>query len=190
MPDENKHSDLFRRLADGDLAALSDLYDEYAPVLRGIAQRILPLKDQAEEVLDEVFDKLWKRGNRRTLQGASSEAALILATRSAAVRRLRAQKHLSPRSEPAAGLPGACLPGEREVGILASRQELVRRVLSQLPAPQKKTLELVLFQGMSEEEIAQTLNAPLGRVKDQIRASLSFARQRMHTLMGTWTAEI
>lgn len=190
MSEENKHLSIFRRMSDGDPGALSELYDEVGPLLRGIALRILPSKDHAEEVLDEVLMKVWKTRRAKARSRVSQEATLILATRNAAVRRLRAMRGLPPLQEPHPSLPEACLPGDGEMGIVTSRQELVRRMLNQMPASQKTVLDLVIFQGLSEEEAAQTLHEPLGQVKDRIRASLSFARQRMHILMGTWTAEI
>jgi DNA-directed RNA polymerase specialized sigma24 family protein len=55
---------------------------------------------------------------------------------------------------------------------------------------QRKVLDLSILEGYSEREMAQVLNEPLGRVRDETRASLGFARQRLQTLMGTWTADI
>jgi RNA polymerase sigma-70 factor, ECF subfamily len=179
-----------------DLAADEEspaaFYDRFAPVARAIATRILGSSGEPEAVVEEILLKFWKRAGRDNKTRRTLEVELVLATRQAAVRRLRELRHLPPHSLNTAGsgLMEECLPSPEEFALVAGRQELLKRLLSQLPPSQIRILELALFEGYSEEEIGHVLGEPLGRVKDEIRASLRFARQRMQTLLGTWIADI
>jgi RNA polymerase sigma-70 factor, ECF subfamily len=184
--------DLLTRIAGHDERALADFYDRFAPLLRGIASRILTSAEAAEEILGDVFLELWTRADREEQPEDASLARMVLDVRNSAVRRLRQMKSLPPLSglDAQARLPESCVPQPKEIAFVNRRQELLRRLLSQLPAAQRKVLDLCVFEGYTEDEIAQVLDEPLGRVRDEIRASLGFARQRLQTLMGTWIADI
>jgi RNA polymerase sigma-70 factor (ECF subfamily) len=192
MPAEPTTEELVARIAGRDEDALAVLYDRFAPLLRGIAVRILCSTGLAEEVLEETFVELWRRPDCENLHEASLRAQLVLQVRDSAVRRLRQVRNLPPLEATGAGarLCEECWPQPDEVALVNSRQELLRRLINQLPATQRKVLDLSILEGYSEAEMAQVLNQPLGRVRDEIRASLGFARHRLQTLMGTWTADI
>jgi RNA polymerase sigma-70 factor, ECF subfamily len=189
---EPSPEDLLTRIARHDERALAEFYDRFAPLFRGIAARILTSAEAAEEVLREVFLRVWTRVDRESQPEDASLVEMVLNVRNLSVRRRREMKSLPSLSTLAtdARLPERCVPQPRDIAFVSTRQELLRTVLSQLPAAQKKVLELCLLEGYTEEEIAQVLNQPLGRVRDQIRASFGFARQRLQILMGTWTADI
>lgn len=186
-----KTDDLLSRAAERDPAALASLYDQFAPSLRGILRRILPSSDEAEEVLENLFLKFWKRtGDRRELK-ATSEAWLFLTARNEAAQRRRAGQRLPRLNIPVPTHPGArWFPESEEIALLASRLDLLNRSLAQLPKAQRHALDLVLYEGLTEEEVAGVLKEPPGRVRDHLRATMTFVRQRLHTLMGTWTANI
>ncbi len=193
MPGEFTARTLAGQNAGLDDGAFAELYDRIAPVLRGIATRILLSTGTEEQVVESVFLTLWNELGKAGGWSGRQEAKLVLALRAAAVERLRVRRNLPPcrrRSAAVRRTQEECLPTSHQVELMSSRRELLRRQLNQLPAPQRKVLDLVLFEGYSEEEIARVLNEPLGRIKDQVRASLAFARQRLRTLMGTWTADI
>ena len=70
------------------------------------------------------------------------------------------------------------------------RLDLLHRVLSELPKPQRRALELAVFGGLTEEEVAQELGEPLGKVKTAMRAAITFLRHRRRAVMGTWAANL
>jgi RNA polymerase sigma-70 factor, ECF subfamily len=192
MPSDPTTEELLARIAEHDNHALATLYDRLAPILRGIVIRILSSPEVAEEIIEETFIELWNRPELGGNSKASISAQLVLQVRNSAVLRLRQMRKLPPLQTTGrvALLSRQFLPRPDEVARVDSRQELLKRLLSQLPAAQRKVLDLSLLEGYSEQEIADVLHQPLGRIRDEIRASLGFARQRLQTLMGTWTADI
>jgi RNA polymerase sigma factor (sigma-70 family) len=85
LPAEN----LLARVARQDVAALSELYDRYAPRVYGLVVHVLPARAAAEEVLQEVFARLWAESTSLSQAGVSVAAWLVVTAREAAVERLR-----------------------------------------------------------------------------------------------------
>lgn len=171
--------------------ALPELYERTSPVVRAILRKILVSNQDAEDVLESTFVLAAERA-KLGCNGDEGEAAtfdpwLLLTARSQAIKRLRAANSQSPTESPA-------LSGEewrvqtQEIRLLESRRDVLRRLAEQLPAEQRRLLDMVLFGGQTEEEIARATNEPLGKVRDQVRAAFAFVRQRVQTVMGTWTA--
>ncbi len=184
---EYENQELLNRIAQGSEEALGLFYDRISPSLRGMLQKILASKKEAEEVLEETFLSFWKRALTARSEGVASEVWLVFAARSAALRRRKLQ---SEGNEKAGELPEAWLPRIKDISQLSGRMPLFTSSLAQLSTPQRRVLEMVLFEGCREKEIADALGKPAGRAQDEVRAALSFMRQRLHTLMGTWTADI
>ena len=182
---------LLTRIGKQDPAALALFYDQFAPVLRGMLLRILPSGRQAEEVLEGQFLSLWKKSGALQWPAARIEAWMFLAARAEAVQRRRAARQLPRLKSPLASLQAATfLPPPQEIGLLQGHLNLLRRSLASLPSAQQGVLDRVLYEGLTEEEVAEELKEPLGRVRDHVRSALSFVRQRLRTFMGTWTANI
>ncbi|MGH9452122.1 MAG: sigma factor-like helix-turn-helix DNA-binding protein [Terriglobia bacterium] len=119
------------------------------------------------------------------------EARVFLAARREAVRRGRARKGLPGVNAAAAEHSAAeWLAQTEQMSLVHNRRELLRRSLNQLPAAQRRVLDMMLYDGLTEEETAAALGEPLGKIRDQARAALAFARHHVHTLMGAWTAGI
>lgn len=92
MSEELPAEELLARVARRDVAAVSELYDRYAPRVYGLMAYILPSRDAAEEILREVFVRLWSESSRLSQEGASVPAWLVVSAREAAVGRLRAER--------------------------------------------------------------------------------------------------
>ncbi|MDE3181679.1 MAG: sigma-70 family RNA polymerase sigma factor [Acidobacteriota bacterium] len=172
-----------------DLDSMVSLYETCAPDLRGLLYRMLASSEEAEETLQSIFVSLMRKGELPIRAPISLEAWMLLTARKEAVNRLRGKGRgatLSP-SPVHARLPGA---SQQEMNLLQSRRDLLRRSFAELPAAQRNLLDLVVFEDKTEEEIASAAGEPLGRIRGQVRAALKFTRQRLNTLMGTWTAGI
>jgi len=180
-------------VARGDTEALGELYTRFAPTLVGMLRRILPSPGAAEEVFEKVLLRLWKEAARFPREGSSVAAWLFITARSRAVGVRRAQQNLPPLSKllsDSADADLAWLPRPEAVRQLEERRELLRKVLNQLPKPQRAALELAVFDGHTEEEIAVKLGEPLGRVKSGLRAGMRFLRHRLRAVTGTWAANL
>jgi RNA polymerase sigma-70 factor (ECF subfamily) len=184
---------LVARIARHEETALGELYDRCAPRLLGMALRILPDRSAAEQVIEDVFVRLWQEARHHPPQDASVAVGLVIAARNAAIRRRRAEHKMPPLSS--AGQDSlrkslAWLPRPEQIALLDERRELLNKVLNQLPKPQRHALELAVFEGYTEAEIAAKLGEPLGRVQAALRAGMRFLRHRLRAVLGTWAANI
>lgn len=180
-PDTLEDAALLERIAEGDQVALSELYDRHAPTLLGLAQRILGTPEDAEEVLQEVFVHVWNRAASYDASRSSASTWLVLITRSRAIDRLRSRKvvdrtvaaaqqekhseHTSPE-------------GARNV-LLDERRQRVRQEMSKLPPEQREVLELAFYKGMTQSEIAQSTETPLGTVKTRTLLAMKKLRKAL-----------
>jgi RNA polymerase sigma-70 factor (ECF subfamily) len=89
-----------------------------------------------------------------------------------------------------AASPQLWMPRPDDIALVDARLGLLQRAFNQMPKPQRWALELAVFDGYTESEIAAQLGEPLGKVNAGLRASFSFLRHRQHAVLGTWTADI
>jgi DNA-directed RNA polymerase specialized sigma24 family protein len=74
--------------------------------------------------------------------------------------------------------------------LINDRLALLYKVIDQLPKPQRQVLELAVFAGLSESEIAAEMSEPLGKVQRSLRAAVTFVKHRRRAVCGTWSANI
>jgi DNA-directed RNA polymerase specialized sigma24 family protein len=86
--------------------------------------------------------------------------------------------------------PQLWMPRPEDIALVNARLGLLQRAFNQMPKPQRRALELVVFEAYTEFEIAAQLSEPLGRVNAGLRAAFTFLRHRQHAVLGTWTADI
>ena len=167
-----------------DRAALGPLYDRYGGLVYGLARAILQSEEEAEDLTQEIFVMLC-RGTTYDVRRGSLGAFLTTLTRSRAIDRLRSRGRrlrilrASWRSAPPIDLPAA--PVDR----IATREcsARVRRAVAELPANERRVLEMVYYQGLTQAEIAATLDAPLGTVKSWCRRGLLGLRAALADLV-------
>jgi RNA polymerase sigma-70 factor, ECF subfamily len=163
-------------VAGGNGEALAALYDEAATVLYSLTLRILGNAADAEEVLLEVFEQVWR--NARSFDPARSGAWrwLTVLARSRAIDRLRAsasKRRLEERGTFDCISQGL-LPDE--ASMFRQQQLWIRASLDGLPPEQRKALELAYFSGLTHVQIAAALGVPLGTIKTRIRMGIDKLR--------------
>ena len=176
-----------------DDKAFEELYDRFAPRLFGMVFQILADRSAAAEVLEEAFLRLWSQARRSARAGANLGVWLTITARRLAVDRRRAEQKLPPLNwNGVRGLERftSWLPPSDEIAQLDQRSDLLKKVIQQLPGPQRRALDLAVFGGHSEKEIADQLHEPLGRTKTELRAAMTFLRHRLRAVSGTWAANI
>ena len=140
------------------------------------------LRDQqlAEDVLQEVFLSLWHRAASFDARKGSLLGWLMILCRNRSIDKLRsraaAQKRSSPMNDAVLQVPGDDAQAASEFPLL---QQEIRRALAALPHEQSLPIELAFFQGLSQTEIAQRLDWPLGTVKTRIRLGMQKLRVMM-----------
>jgi RNA polymerase sigma-70 factor (ECF subfamily) len=168
---------LIAAIAHGDSDALEELYERYSGVVYRLALRLLRSPEMAEEVVQEVFWKVWRRSSSfapdrgRVAQWLFGIAHHLCIDE---LRRLRARP--TPVYEDVDHPIMQHLVDARvDVAAAAWAAELRRTIgeaLLELPQAQRQAIELAYFGGMSHQEIAITLDHPLGTIKTRVRLGL------------------
>lgn len=176
--------DLLHAVARGDEAALARLYDDYRVILFGLLVRILNSREEAEDILQDVFIQVWRRAKDFDENRGKPFTWLVTLTRSRAIDRLR---QLGARQRLAASA-AQDQPEEASDAltdtIKSGQKEIVQRALAELPEDQKQTLVLAYYEGLTQSEIASKLGAPLGTVKTRMRSGLAKLRTRLGSQPG------
>jgi len=168
---------ILQAVAGGDEQALGQIYDRYRVILFGLLVRILSSREEAEDVLQDVFLQVWRRAGDFDENRGRPFTWLVTLARSRAIDRLRSR---AARDRLAAASTQDELAEVSDAASDAFRSEqrtLVSNALAQLPEEQKKPLMLAYFDGLTQSEIADKLGAPLGTVKTRMRSGMSKLRE-------------
>jgi RNA polymerase sigma-70 factor (ECF subfamily) len=163
---------LVARMARGDRSAVADLYERHAGRLLALAQSMLRSRQEAEDLIHDVFLEAWRRSSDYSVERGSVRSWLLLRTRSRCLDRIKSGRRatLSESPEEHAALP---LVSDHADG---ADQDRLHQILSQMPEPQQQVILLGYFEGLSTAEIAVRLGIPAGTVKSRTRAALSSLR--------------
>jgi RNA polymerase sigma-70 factor, ECF subfamily len=170
-------TNLISQIAEGDRAALSQLYDRYARILYAIAWKSLNSVEDCEEVVLEVFAQVWKIADRFDPDKGSIEQWIFTLARSRIIDRLRKIQRLNKvNAAIAAGkeieLSTTSVDPIEAVEIVEQRQQVLT-ALDQIPLEQRRVIELAYYQGLTHAQIAACTGLSLGTVKTRLRLGLS-----------------
>ena len=174
---DSTDADLMAHMAAGNTAAMELLYDRYNRPVYSFAYRMLGDREHAEELLQEVFLRAWRRSSRFSDTRGSLISWLLSITHNMAIDELRKQQRRPRKAESAEpdvllGTLHDTAPSVETQAILADRQRMVRAALAELPENQRLVLEMGYFNGLTQREIAETLDVPLGTIKTRMRLGL------------------
>ncbi len=191
QPEKGTESDvdLLHAVARGDEGALARLYDQYRVILFSLLLRILNSREEAEDVLQEVFLQVWKRAGDFDDTRGRPFTWLVTLARSRGIDRIR-QLGARQRLADSAAQNAPDEASDAVTDTLHSEQkEIVARALASLPEEQRRTLNLAYFEGLTQSEIAEKLDTPLGTVKTRMRSGMIKLRELLgeqgQTLMGS-----
>jgi RNA polymerase sigma-70 factor (ECF subfamily) len=169
--------ELLSRVGQGDENAMETVFRRYSGPVYSVALRVLHDSGQAEDVLQEIFLRLWRKPAAFVQGRGSLGAWLVVVTRNRAIDLLRRRKLTDSVDDVVLASPiNVADDAERN-----AMMEKVRGVLSNLPQEQRKSLELAYFEGLSHAEIASRTGDPLGTVKTRIRLALISLRKAFQT---------
>jgi RNA polymerase sigma-70 factor (ECF subfamily) len=152
--------------------ALAEAYRRHAGPVCALARRLLGGQTQAEEIVQEVFLRLWNSPDRFDPERGSLRSYLLAQAHSRSVDVLRSEasrRHREQRDHRAT--PAVDYDLEREMWDL-SMAEQVRQALSSLPPGEREAIELAYFGGRTYREVAAQLGEAEGTVKSRIRSGL------------------
>jgi RNA polymerase sigma-70 factor (ECF subfamily) len=165
-------------MARGDQGALATLYDRTSRLVFGLALRVLRDRATAEEVVLDVYKQAWRQAGLYDERRGTPTGWLLKIAHSRAVDRVRAIRREQELKRVAAELSDAAAAVEdpEAAAVLSEQREFVRSALAELPAEQREVIVFAYYGGMSQSEIAERLDLPLGTVKT--RARLAMAKLR------------
>jgi RNA polymerase sigma-70 factor (ECF subfamily) len=173
--------ELMQLVAAGEPRAFEVIYERHSTAAFSLAYRICGVRATAEEVAQEAFLAIWRSGARYDRARGSVRTWLLGVVHNRSIdtiRRTTTHERRRAADEQAADWIEA--PERTEVEV-ARREEArsVRVLLDELPAEQRRVVELAYFGGFTHEQIAQMLGAPLGTVKGRMRLALEKMRSSM-----------
>jgi RNA polymerase sigma-70 factor (ECF subfamily) len=167
--------ELMQRIRGHQPEALSRMYDLYSTLVYSIAMRVLRDGAAAEDVMQEVFLKIWQQPESFADHRGSLCGWLAVVTRNRAIDRIRGTKQFE-------NVDDLQLSNNTDLGADAEREIMlgrVRTVLATMPADQRQAMEMAFFEGHTHTEIAEQTGQPLGTIKTRIRAALSSLRKAL-----------
>jgi RNA polymerase sigma-70 factor (ECF subfamily) len=173
---------LLSRVALSDRAAFDTLYQKTAPKLFGVAVRILHDRNDAEDVVQEAFVKVWRRAS---LYISSADGApmqwLISIVRNTAIdwRRRRKLVSVEPSIEVADDAPSP-----ESVAASGGEARLLAECLDLLDSDKARLIRQAYFTGMSYAELSAAEKTPLGTMKSWMRRTLAKLRECLEGVGG------
>jgi RNA polymerase sigma-70 factor (ECF subfamily) len=160
--------DILLLIGDGDRDAFTELHNRYSRAILGIAITRLRDRGRAEDATQEAFASIWRAARTyRPDLGPGAPWGYTVARNAITSRwRKRAEPTAEARDEP------SLEPGPAEQAERSWRSFLVHRALETLPDHQRELVELAYWGDLSQSEIAERLDLPIGTVKTRTRAAL------------------
>ena len=161
---------LIERIADREREAFEELYHRYARPVLGFALRRIGDRGRAEDSVQDVFTAVWRSASSYDRRRGPGGAWLYTIARNAIVDAQR-RKPAPTMADPPEVISTARTPDEEaEASWNAWR---VHRALETLPGSERSVIDLAYFSGLSQSEIAEFLQVPLGTVKTRTRSGLA-----------------
>lgn len=181
---QNLSSEIFSSLSDAalvarlgeDPGALACLYDRYASLVYAIALRVLRETTAAEDVVNDVFLRLWRSPESFDEGRGKMASWLTVITRNRSLDVLR--KRRGEADVPVEEAPPSAI-STISPRYFAADFEKAQRIMNGLPAEQRKAIELAYFDGLSQSEISDRLGEPLGTVKSRIRLGMNALKKAL-----------
>ena len=176
---------LLTQVASGDQAAFGELYDRMATPLYSLALKMLGQEAEAQDLLQEVFLSVWKKADTFDARRGSAFSWMVTQLRNRAIDRIRSRRRrgelmetFGPDLEPA----GSAVRSAADQCEAGDRSRQVRAALGKLSDEQRHVLRLAFFEGMTQAEIAEKLDEPLGTIKARAHRALARLRDTLRYL--------
>lgn len=178
---------LLERVFIGDKDALKALYDMYERLVYSFAYRTTGDADAAEEIVQDVFMKIWRTTVRYQSEQGMITTWILSITRHAAIdyhrKTKRYQVGVSSGEERLASLSDPD-PGPEVIAEIDQTRQMIREALALLPNEQREIIEEVYFHGHTQQTIAAKLGIPTGTVKSRIRLAMTKLRNNLQRETG------
>ena len=181
-------------LAAGDLTALELVYDRYSTLVFSVSLRVLRDTHLAEDVVQEVFLRLWRQPTSYDPARGRFISWLMSVTRNRSLDELRRVTRRMRSEDVEDDEPGHELPATGHLSdpqaelMMSEARAAVRAAMVRLPPAQRQVIELAYFGGLTHVEIAERTGEPLGTVKTRVRLGMLKLRESLSEFAG-WEAD-
>ena len=165
-------AETLRRVASGDRAAFEEVYRRTSAKLFGVCLRILPVRQEAEEALQEAYLSVWRRAASFDAARGSAMTWLITLTRNRAVDRLRAGGKVSTTTIDLAEMVADERPLASTLMETGEDEARLAYCVGTLEGGEQTLIRTAFFEGSTYAELATRASIPLGTIKSRIRRAL------------------
>ena len=188
--DDRQVRSLLLRTAARDPLAFEQLYRLTAPVLLGIAMRVVGRRELAEEVLHDTFVRIWRSANLFDPLSPSAMAWMASIARHRAIDTISSSEaQRTVMDSDLMELLAECMGGDEPTGAEGAESTRqanhVRDCIGGLAAQERQSLVLAYYHGLSHGELATHLQKPLGTVKTWVRRGLANLRTCVEACIGS-----
>jgi len=171
---------LLEKVAQGDQAAFSDLYDVLSPRVLGLIIRVLKDHSQSEEVTQEVFLEVWQTAARFDPNKGGAATWILTMAHRRAVDRVRSSQSSRDR-DTKIGIRDYAPDYDNVADTVEVRveHERVSKALARLTELQRQAVTLAYYGGYSHSEVASILSVPIGTVKTRLRDGMIRLRDEL-----------
>ena len=169
--------ELLKKIAAGDEAAFKTVYERYYQKVYAYALQILKEEALAEDVLNEVFLKLWRREHTAKIE--QLDAYLRVLTRNHTLNLLRKQRVAQQTTQVLSQQKEALHPDPEALYLFKETQQLLGEAISKLPPQQKLVYQLCQEEGLKYEEAAKLMSVSKLTVKTHMQLALRFLRKHL-----------
>jgi RNA polymerase sigma factor (sigma-70 family) len=166
---------LIKRLQSKDVLALNYLYNSYSKALFGVLLRIVDSEEQAEEVLQDVFLKIWDKIETYDPEKGRLYTWMVNISRNMAIDKLRSKEISKQKKTDSIDTYVYSFAKEKYEETVTDHIG-ISKVLDKLSVDQRQVIDLVYFQGFTHSQVADDFNIPLGTVKTRIKAAMTKLR--------------
>ena len=178
--DNNKEiAGLISKISRGCESALSALYDKTSALVYGLIRRMLSEKEEAEEVALDVYMQIWDKATSYKSERGKPLTWILMLTRSRSIDKIRSGSKRRSLEQPLYEGVLATTNNPEIQSLDAENKKLIKNALLELSENERKAIELAYFQGLSQSEIANEMNHPLGTVKSWIRHGMKKLRDHL-----------
>lgn len=166
-----------KRIQSRDADALEELYNLYNRLLFGMVLSIVKKREEAEDVLQEIFVKIWNKAESFNPDRGNVYSWIVTLTRNKAIDRIRSKGYKTQQKQSISiHEPLFSLEGDKydpmETTIFSDRAELVKKALDKIPENQREVIKIAYYRGWTQSEISNHLDIPLGTVKTRTRQGM------------------
>jgi RNA polymerase sigma-70 factor (ECF subfamily) len=161
---------LAKRIQEAEPNAFAELYDNYSAMLFGIITRIVENQEDAENLLQDCFIKIWRSIDSFDAEKGKFATWLINIARNTSIDFVRSKYYIQKKKTKTIGNITSNTP--QHISLTKTDSMGLKELTAQLNPKYKQIIDWLYFDGLTQQEIADQFDIPLGTVKTRARAAL------------------